>query len=74
MVKFKRDNPLISAISEEQKKPNPGITNETMYEQLVPVKSTTAADNPGIKALKTFHLKTPNAYESQVTDRIFTIG
>lgn len=56
------ETPLMSAIAEEAKQPAPGISSETMYETLVPVKSSTQADNPGVKALKQFHLKTPDCY------------
>lgn len=75
---------LQAAIHEESlQNPRPGtqITTNTLYKELVPAKGSSSTngiknnnDNIGIKALKSFHLKTEGEYETNVVDRIFSIG
>ena len=50
------------------------ITSTTLYNELVPTGSAAATENPGVKALKQFHLKEPEVYDSGVRDKIFSIG
>lgn len=57
--------PLLDAVMQEQElKQGAAITSTTVYSELVPEANTKKnVDNAGVKALKQFHLKTPDAYE-----------
>ena len=48
---------------EENERAGVPITTTTIYSELVPAGSAVAVDNAGVKALKQFHLKTPELYD-----------
>lgn len=69
------DTPIVDAIMEEQvAKPSAIISSETMYNELVPTQTTRNQENLGVKALKQFHLKKPEMYDTHINDKIFSIG
>ena len=49
------------------------ITTDTLYKPLVPAPQD-GGENAGVKSLKQFHLKAPEAYRDVVQDKIFSIG
>ena len=60
-------NPLLDAIMQEQvENPRTGvpITPETLYKELVSIKTKGDQDNLGVKALKDHHLMKPELYNS----------
>ena len=48
----------------ENPQPTVPITVGSLYSELVPQQQKSGQDNPGVKSLKQFHLKKPEAYDS----------